>query len=277
MADAFNGEFLKNLPQSLHPKQRVALEGISFSIDAIEIKYLRILSVLSQHRDAVSISSMTSLEKTSVFSDVWSIIDHVHAINQLLYNSQKKQKNDENTDLIIDLEDTDITEVMSKYDQNFSTKIRSLRNQMDHLGGNLNKTISKKAVQPPLFGSLSYLLTNPEELKEGKLDVVVLSSGPHIKKTHDYAAINPCDFAGKPVNSPVDYIELNAFDEILNITELFHSIISIKNLYNTTIAAIFEESFKKYAEDKGISFEDLIKPLAGSFTGVLHMQTAESI
>ncbi|MGH1456583.1 MAG: hypothetical protein ACRBDI_07370 [Alphaproteobacteria bacterium] len=272
MSDFFKGDFLGNLPRTFNPKQRIAFEAIGFSIEAVHLRYCSILDQLSQYNDHEILNQIPALERVNLFSNIWSMIDQAHAINQLLYQSAKKNKGAKADDFGVSLEGTKVASAIEEYHSSFSGVLKSLRDNMDHLAGNLDKLAAKKGSQDPMYGSLSYILSNPEGLSNKKMGVVVLSSGSFIREKHNFNAVNPANLGGKSISVPVDHLELSAFGYKIDLSELYHKIMQLKHLVNTEMAKIFEKEFKKYADDKGIKYEDMFMSLPGAFTGYMQMK-----
>lgn len=275
MEQEFSGNFLHNLPQAIVPKQRIALEAISFSLDTIEQTYLELVAGLSTYLDIKQLRSFQRSDRVSIFSKVWVIIDSSHAVLQLLQGFEKKTKQDseKKVDFLIEGKGSKTNKVAKTFYADYGEKIRSLRNKMDHLGGNLNAIVSKKASQEPLFGTLSYILSDAENCASGEFDVIVLGSTPFTSDKHSFSALNPTDIRRKIIFHPVDHLQFSAFDGFkVSITDLFEDSINLRRVINTDMASMLSAALKRHARENSLEEKDVFQTMPGEFVGGMKVQ-----
>lgn len=279
MSTNFNGNFLHNLPKALEAKQRIALEAISFSLDAIDIKYNTIINRLSMYRTVEKVQKMPRLERIAIFSDIWSMIDNAHAIMQLFYGAEKKTKRDEakKLDFTIEGHDSSTGKITKTYYDEYAEPLRVLRNKMDHLSGNLEKIADKKAIQEPMFGTLAYILSNEKTPENSELDVVILTNSSFVREKHSFMTINPADLRRKNILIPVDHLQITAFDsDRINLTNLYEDSLSVREALNTDLASAFAQALRDSAKKRGIKEQDVFETLPGVFTGIMHIKMASA-
>jgi len=266
MRTDFDGNFLHNLPIALVPKQRIALEAISFSLDSIEQLYAKLTGKLSMYEDMQQLNNIQRPDLVEIFSNIWSIIDNAHSVKQLLHGFDKRTKNDEKNELDFEVavSGSETNLVAQDYHANYGEKISSLRNKMDHLSGNINAIVEKKSSQEPLFGTLSYILSNAHDCTNGEFDVATISSTVFIKNTHVYSVINPADIRRKNIIHPVDHLQFSAFDSIkIPITDLFEDTVKLRNTINNDMSSSFSTALRKYAKDHNLEEDDVFKAHPG--------------
>lgn len=141
--------YMRVLPFTVEKELSLRLEAIVFAADSIAAAYVRLveLSVMLASC-AGEKSNRPGLNGTiSSFQQAWSIVDHVHALRNLLPQIG-----------------VEIDGAMS-----FVTDFESgthLRNRMDHLHENISNIAKSKGSMPGVYGSLTYTFVPPEDLME---------------------------------------------------------------------------------------------------------------
>lgn len=117
---------------------RIALEALGISTDIIRGQYIRVRSIVD--RLLASTSSPPALsfdDRMNLIVSVWSIIDQIDSMRQTLHMMQN-----------IHLQPTEPFLA-------HAADAKDLRNQMDHLGTNIKRLVSKKKMHPT-FGVLFF-------------------------------------------------------------------------------------------------------------------------
>ncbi|HEY9686093.1 MAG TPA: hypothetical protein V6C52_03865 [Coleofasciculaceae cyanobacterium] len=254
-------EFLRAIPLSLDLKQRIALEAVSFSLDAIIGSYNQIVYLLSQFSHS-KISDINREERVYIFTNIWTMIDQTHLINQLLkeiYTPMKKHPEEDDLHLGVVIDEKKELEFIDTYLATYSAVISDLRNKMDHLRVNLNNLSNAKKIEP-IHGSLSYICSNIEELRqEGIFHIVVLFTGNLTHKNHKLPVINPTKYAGEDINVPVDCLMLSAFGRKIYISELFTDTTKLKDTLNNVFGKRVKESLLQYAQENNLDTQEICK------------------
>jgi hypothetical protein len=186
--------FLRRLPNVLDSAQRLRLDALTFSADALHHSWCTLQEVAVSI--GTNIDSMTTRRRAALFGAVWSIVDHLHVVRQLTQGMvpQGAEVGPLTTKLL------EVTEPASL-----------LRNKMDHLGANLRNLASKQGQRNAVFGTLSYFVADGPPLTGGTA-IVVQTGMLHGKES--WRVVNP---AGAQFQPPVDLFELSAFDLVLKL------------------------------------------------------------
>ncbi len=260
---------------ALVPKKRIALEAISFSLDSIEQSYTRLINILSTYQNIQQLQKMQRSDRINVFSGIWSIIDNGHAIIQLMHGAEKKTQQDKEMklDVLVEAVESETNRAVVSYNASYGRTVGSLRNQMDHLSGNLNKLSNKKASQEPLFGTLSYILSDAATCGAGEFDVVAIASTGFTRDSHKFSLLNPADIRRKSIYHPVDHIQFSAFDSVtISITDLVEDSLNLRKILNTDLASNIASSLRKYAEENNLKEADVFQTLPGEFFGGMRVK-----
>lgn len=183
--------FLRALPDCLDPVQRMRLDALVFSTDALRQCWLSLRELAAAAGELPL--EMTGPEKTAFFLHAWAIVDHLNAIRQLLRSL---------------LPNGDPFAMPTQLANALDTA-QTMRNGMDHLNQKIPNLAKKKGPQSAIFGAISYFFY----LSETSGRIVILTIG----MTHgseNWAVMNP---AGKPVSAPADLFTLAAFDTQLEL------------------------------------------------------------
>jgi len=250
--------FLRQLPAVTQTQQKWKLEALVYAADVASYSFDRILELTKEHS---STAAVAQIDKIALFTHVWSIVDQIHVVRQLIED-------------LFDLADKESE--FSRTESEFSQSIKDfyqkyevatlLRNKMDHLRENI-PNLSKKSSTSPLFGAVSYFLLTPEDIKEvegknvlqsGK--IVALIAGSIADKNKAFFV----DPLGKKLKFPVGLFQLYAFNDIFYLEQAVEDL----NLLMRDVEISLKEEIEKQARESGYSIEELMKPDAESLTSV---------
>jgi hypothetical protein len=187
------------------------------------------------------LSSLDHSVRAAAIGLCWSIVDQLHAVRQLLAPPTHETAGP-----------------VSQRFLNASAPATTLRNKMDHLKSNLRNLAEKKGGRFPLFGALSYVLSNADAETGGFL--ITISSGA-LHGGEVFPAANP---VGRKYTTPVGLLQLHAFDITFEFSPAFAALqdyvrISERKSEEKVDAAASEEAAK------GIhTVEELLAHLGGT-------------
>jgi hypothetical protein len=138
--------FLRRLPASLDPIVRLRFEAIVFSSDVLSNAYQSLCEVAARFDHSRSFSTR---ERIALFSSVWTIVDQLHVLRQLIQAMTNKTPGP-NQQRFLDL----------------SQNATLMRNRMDHLSGNLKNLSAQKGRQIPLFGTVAYFFVSAGDVQD---------------------------------------------------------------------------------------------------------------
>jgi len=141
---------LRRLPVALDRGQRLQLEALVFSADAVMFAMetiWRITMAAGAAADRVSAS-----DRMAVLMAAWSVVDHVHVARELLRRTITGDYGPE----------------LSAFADTAATATK-MRNVMNHLHTNIPNLAKAKGARPPIFGSLAYLYVAADdfEIRDG--------------------------------------------------------------------------------------------------------------
>ncbi|HWA42762.1 MAG TPA: hypothetical protein VHA10_06090 [Hypericibacter adhaerens] len=238
--------FLSRLPSVIALEQRLALEAIGYALDLICLAYRRMLAQLR----AVSPISDESISRSLlvlIFADAWLIVDQAHMLRSLLRSIEPK------------ISTPTIREFISTFEN-----ATFLRNEMDHLHQNINNISKSKKVLPPIYGAVSFArlhgadhnleITRATDIRGAYL--VTLTAGSFSKDNHRLHCANPI---GKSVEIPVGHVQFNAFEHVINFSELNAAVEGLRALFDGEIRADIETKVREAAVAAGISPEEALR------------------
>ena len=238
-------DFLKHPPQGIDIKQRLTFEGIGYAIDALEISYDRLRKHAAVFIDVEA--NKEGPDRTSMFVDAWSMVDHGHSLLQLLLTLKNEIWND----------------TIERFVEEHAAVTR-LRNCMDHLSSNLNNLVNSKGRRPPIYGGVSFISAKQNEDDQfSKASMVTITAGALNKAKLRLRIANP---AGQIIESPVGFFHLTAFDSQENLSALYKGATAIRDHFNTEVAQGACAFLTEHAEEHG---EDLSKLLAPAAAGLM--------
>jgi hypothetical protein len=141
---------LRRLPVALDRGQRLQLEALVFSADAVTFAMETIWRITMAAGAAVD--RISASDRMAVLMAAWSVVDHVHVARELLRRTITGDYGPE----------------LSAFAETAATATK-MRNVMNHLHTNIPNLAKAKGARPPIFGSLAYLYVaaNDFEMREG--------------------------------------------------------------------------------------------------------------
>ncbi|MBR8294948.1 hypothetical protein KDW63_12215 [Burkholderia cenocepacia] len=248
--------YIRKLPAFLDPVQRVHLESLVFSVDAIAISISRIKHIANQY--GTQIGSAKSTERTEMLIHAWTIVDCVHVIRQTL--TALKLKKDS------------IVNYISKYDS-----ARTLRNNMDHLTGNA-KNVSNSKGRPPTYGCLGYIYISDEDLTfaNGTIAPVAAHSicvmSGTVLDEHKLKIINPLE---KELRIPSCLFELDAFGESISLEQAAEDSIGLISELSSSAEKELRDAAEKISIEHNVSKDELLAHHAAGLSICIRMEFSD--
>jgi hypothetical protein len=179
-----NTSYFRRPPIILEPKQVIAFNGISYSIDICELAYLRLKESLFKS----SFPEGAMVQSTAIFSDVWTIINNANIFHKLV-----------STQFKIDRKDPLF---------NSLNEIEALRNSNQHIDQRIDEVILSQ--QLPIYGSISWYAK--EELGSPLGKIITLDSGSFSYKSQ--VTMKPVNPIGKSSDESINVIEFTGIKRI---------------------------------------------------------------
>jgi hypothetical protein len=201
--------FLRRLPAFLVPIDRLRLEAIVFSSDVLSNAYQSLCEVAARFDHFRPFSTR---ERIALFSCVWTIVDQLDALRQLIQGLTNKTPGPNPPQKFLDL----------------SQNARHMRNCMDHLNGNL-KNLSKKDRRIPLFGTVAYFVVGAGDVRDDSGARIVTGGTAVVVTAGSIAADELRMLVSLPqgnqaVQIPVGQFRFDAFDCRLDIDAVLLSL-----------------------------------------------------
>lgn len=225
----------RRIPPSYPAEPRIAIGSIVACVDIIHSVQSDLMCDLVEASEDVSLLEQG---RTRWIAAAWSIIDNYDMLRQLV-GSLTNPKPDYLSDLVNKLK-----------------IVRSMRNAMDHLGGNLkNVAKNKSSTLPPIHGNLSYVI--PKIDKEGKLVTLDLC-GFALGALPRGSFIAMGRMPGDQVKIPIDNIEFHAFGHHISISDLHDQLSSFLNIFIPQTEMLIERWVLDVAINNGVSVDDVM-------------------
>jgi hypothetical protein len=209
---------LRNLPAILQRRQLLFFEATRFTIDTIDLAYLRLAETLPRLTRNIQDGDSQGLPSSvSAMLDAWAIVDSLHRLRGLIEGLPGLKAKMRRPEVRSFLENT--------------ANVSGLRNTIQHLNTGISGVVDDKNWS--VFGSLSWLIVEPETNRI--LSCVYLPGTP----TGSHPVINP---AGRRVwRFPVDSITIEQSGISVGVSDAVRSV--------ARLAAFLEESLgKAFAE-----------------------------
>lgn len=233
--------FLRKLPQVYVPENRMQTEALLMAADIIEICYDQIHAVTERYQE--KILDIRPKERVKIFSDLWTIVDQLHVVRQVL--PVLADGLEEAVDFCAEHEAATL-----------------MRNRMDHLHQAIPNLVKSKKRRPPVFGSLSYVTIPTSVIDEmfprplqqlKKAGVVTLLAGTITD--HTVPAVNPI---GKQIRGLSGAFRFDAFGYHLDIDEMMRKLNRVLLIMNENSQAHFEKwCAERMAENSSLKKEQL--------------------
>jgi hypothetical protein len=216
--------FLRRLPAGLVLEERMTLESLVFATDMACGAVHRMFAVAERHDPRQAISS-ARLERISLFSDAWKIVDSVHQARTILKTILPNSSAGE------------IEAFLS-----VSEPATLMRNAMDHVAGNMKNHSNKRGNADPFFGTVRWLKPDPLSLEKAKeqgevrTDVIILMSG-----SSPGDAVGMITEPGMTLALPISCLSLSAFDRKLMLQEVVVALVTLVE----SLAPKIEQAFQR--------------------------------
>ena len=200
---------LRHLPARLGATERLRLEAVVFAADVLSFASSSIREITA--RQGSKIHSIPRHERTALFAHVWTMIDQIHVLRQLI-NAQGQMGPNQ------------------KHFYDLSESATKMRNKMDHLNATIPNRARQKGIQAPLFGTLSYFLVEPHQIKRTDATGTIVEAGTIVSITSGSVQVgnkaigrvpNPAD---RLFRVPVSQFVLTAFDWTLDLDVLLDAL-----------------------------------------------------
>ncbi|MGO9095455.1 MAG: hypothetical protein ACLQGV_09550 [Bryobacteraceae bacterium] len=209
---------LRNLPAVLQRRQLLFLEATRFTIDTIDLAYLRLAETLPRLAANIEDGDLQGHPSSvSAMLDAWAIMDSLHRLRGIIEALPGLQAKKRNPKVRSFLENT--------------ANVPPLRNTIQHLNTEISGVVEDK--NWAVFGSLSWVIVEPEVSR--LLSCFYLPGTP----TGSHSVINP---VGRRLwRSPVDSITIERSGISVNVSDAVRSV--------SRLAAFLEKSLgKAFAE-----------------------------
>lgn len=237
---------LKKLPKVLDNKTKVIYDGIRHCFEMIEMCYLRIKnnSILLSELHISPTSNEEANCKNKLFYqsqllfDAWGFIDQVHRWNELILAAKG------------------IKRAIPKIEALSRTinDVKKLRNYIQHLRDGVPENISLMETQGySLFGTVSWCYT----ISNSKCMVFSATAGVVPSNNYRKNIINPL---GQKIELPAGMFHLEAFDKIINISQIYLNLKSLVQDLEKVIANSIESSAEKAIIGTEYSLKQALEP-----------------
>ena len=231
--------FLRRVPEFFNGEHAVHIDALVFASDAVAISMASIRAQAALYKD--SICKAPRAVHTRMLMDVWTVIDSLHVVRELLDAMVYK------------------TESGPKFRENFAAASR-LRNMMDHLHQNA-KNVANSKKRPPVFGALAYLCVADEFVRfvDGEVRVegvgsVAISAGRITDQK--FTMLNPME---RHFTIPVSNFYFEAFDHSIDLDSAETALDSLINELNNSLELKATEFAKDYAKEHEKEADELLK------------------
>lgn len=206
--------FSRRLPANLEPRTRFALEALGVASEIVEIQH-RILiekatAIAGVGDDKLHLDGENRLQ---MIVCVWSIIDQIDAMRQTLIAVPNIQLHPNNKFFT------------------YAKAARKLRNNMDHLGGNLRKLSAIKEMMP-IYGSIYFSTCRISDFNRKddgswqalkRHSILINLSGMQHNFKHKVD-----ELMGSEVRYPIGDVYLHALGHQLNLSEAAQSVAEVR-------------------------------------------------
>lgn len=208
---------LRRLPSEMNQKQKLYLDGIRFSIEIIDLAYLRLKQILYNLSNNIKYNSkIDHLIFVSAIHDAWSLIDSVYRLRGLLQRCPGiKKKSPE----------------MILFDKN-TRDVEPFRHFFQHLNTQINELIK---LNLPVWGVITWIAVL-DPLSNSAYSCAIIAGT--IFNNQCSQIINP---AGKSFGIPIDLITLTAGGHSLCLSKIFDEINKLTKSLENELTKHFKE------------------------------------
>lgn len=234
--------FLRQIPHALEPRARLILESAGWAIDAIQLSFADLETVAQ----AVPIDTRSDELDRRLFVHCWSIVDQCHMLRSLLQRLPPPQHEELN---------------------NFISRTETytlIRNSMDHLAAMLGNLVGSKTVRAPLFGALSWIRVQPEDLVNGKVTKYAscsVSTGMVLGKDVSWTAFNPKD--AENITGPVCNFLFEVLDYSADLSGLIRDVRGLLQHFEEVARPRVETNIRDGATSRGLDPDEVLKLRGG--------------
>jgi len=173
-----NTSYFRRPPVMLEPKQVIAFNGITYSIDICDLAFQR----LQENLYFSSYPEGCEIRSTAIFSDVWTIISNATIFQKLVSTQFKIDKRDLLFQKLVGID--------------------ALRNSNQHIDERIDEVILDNEL--PIYGSISWYSREHEQPSFGK--VISLDSGSFsYKKQITMKPVNPVGRSNQQLVSAIEF------------------------------------------------------------------------
>lgn len=243
-----DNSFLRRIPDIMQPEQKMRIDYLVYCCDVIYHSYHSIVNLALLVHDDLSLISREM--QTNFFVPAWSIVDNIHAARQIIRSLAPPEGVGPGVTREF-LEDSDIA--------------RKMRNEMDHLSGNIPKIYNKKGNKSPLFGAVCYVISS-DPVSQGATVVIVKSGQMHGKESW----IIP-KMGDRPFHIPVDFITLNSFGLECDFAPLIDKLAISMQLNANRWEQNILDHVERLAQGSGTCKEALLRHTGGGYAVALEV------
>lgn len=203
---------LRTIPSNIEPKERIFFDGIRYGIQMIGLSYSRLEKMLAA--PPAPDNNQTKEESTYLFTaaylDAWSIVDSCHRIKPLIEKFTHIQNHPDVQKLLNEL-----------------SAVRNARDNVQHIYVKYQGFAKEKS---PTWGSITWITVDKMQPLEFRSHT--LTAGTVFDT--ELPVENP---GGKMIRTDreVNRISLIAHDEVIDISQLFHSIRKFTHLFENSL------------------------------------------
>lgn len=244
--------FLRRVPDFFDGEHAVHLDALVFASDAVAISMESLREHAAAYKDLICKAPRAI--HTKMLMDVWTVIDSLHVVRELLEAMDYK------------------TESGPKFCEDFAAASH-LRNKMDHLHQNA-KNVSTSKRRPPVFGALAYLCVADDFVRvvDGVVSVegvgsVVITAGRI--KDQKFTMLNPME---RQFAIPVSNFFFEAFDQTIDLDKAEIALDNLVNEFNNSLDLKATEFAKAYAQEHKKDLDELLSAPPSSIAAYMPMR-----
>jgi len=240
--------FLRKVPRSLSPDQRLSLDAIRAATDMFELSLNRMESLALSISPNIQLAFASGL-MPALFVDAWAAVMNFDAIGEIV-------------------KFMDIKSAESIAFQREGDHVRSLRNKFQHFPQNLVNRSKLKGPRFPQYGAITWTYT-PKPDPDTDVSVVLCNLCANTEQM-EMRSINP---AGRNISRPIGCIELQAYGITIEFENLIATLQCFIDFINKKVCQHVTEQMREYASANGIDVDFIagnnIGPTAFLLSGFL--------
>lgn len=270
------GSFFRRVPAGLALEQRLLIDAMAFSIDAVYTSYdamrarAALIGIPDKGMDHGNLVYLTMQAR--------AVIDHGDMLVQLLSSFLREYTLEVTGEFEHVAMDIEIIQFLRNYCGKWQT-LRDSRNFFAHINGNLAK-LSAIDRATPVHGSLSYIhFRGNGEDKLPKASIITICAGALSHDKYSASSANPC---GKEIEYPVGMFEFHSFGrrirdrQSINLSDFFFDTQSVVQKFDNEIQEHITQQLKIYAREQGHEEEKILGRRASGLTVVMDIEFQET-